>query len=413
MYAERLDVPSEAFAREAMSKKARRNTTTVQATHSVSYELHSLGWKAFQDLCATILREAMGQHVQQFFDSRDGGRDGAFRGVWEPKKGTTFSGQFTVQCKFSANRNKHLALADLSDEIAKAERLAAKGLADTYILMTSMHVTGLADEQIRKRFLQIKGITAFESYGHEWISGVIRDSARLRMLVPRVYGLGDLSHIMDERAVAQATEILSSMGEDLSKFVITDAHRMSVRALIKHGFVLLLGEAAAGKSTIAASLAVAAIDNWKHTTFKIRTADEFVRHSNPHEPQQFFWIDDAFGATQFEHATAVEWNRAFPHMYAAIRRGARVLFTSRDYIYRAARDFLKESAFPLLRESQVVIDVEDLRIIEREQILYNHIRLGRQSRPFRTRLKPYLAKDLFRLAQCEFGRDRANTKRSC
>jgi hypothetical protein len=50
--------------------------------------------------------------------------------------------------------------------------------------------------------------------------------------------------------------------------------------------------------------------------------------------------------------------------------------TSRDYIYRRARNDLKEGAFPLLRESQVVIDVHDLTQDERQQTLYNHIRLG-------------------------------------
>jgi len=118
--------------------------------------------------------------------------------------------------------------------------------------------------------------------------------------VPRVYGLGDLSQIMDDRAYAQGKEILSALGNELAKFVITDPFRRSARALIDHGFVLLLGQAASGKSTIAAALSVGALDNWKCSTLKVRDADEFVRHSNPHEPHQFFWVDDAFGATQLD-----------------------------------------------------------------------------------------------------------------
>lgn len=123
---------------------------------------------------------------------------------------------------------------------------------------------------------------------------------------------------------------------------------------------------------------------------KVRDADEFVARSNPHEPKQFFWVDDAFGATQFDWSSAAAWNRVLPHIHAAIRRGARVLFTSRDYIYRAARQHLKESALPVIRESQVVIKVERLSKEEREQILYNHIRLGNQSRQFKTKVKPLL-----------------------
>lgn len=187
------------------------------------------------------------------------------------------------------------------------------------------------------------------------------------MLVPRVYGLGDLGQILDERAYAQGQEILSALGDDLAKFVITDPYRRSAKALVDHGFVLLLGEPACGKSTIAAALALGALDQWGCFTLKLRGPDDFVQHSNPHEPKQFFWIDDAFGATQLDLQATARWNQVFPHMQAALRRGAKVVFTSRDYIYRSARNFLKESALPVLQESQVVIHVEQLTKDEREQ----------------------------------------------
>lgn len=356
----------------------------------VTYELHSLGWKAFQNLCATLISEVWGQTIQTFFDSRDGGRDGAFHGTWKAKNGEIFTGAFTAQCKFTAKADKLLKLSDLNDDIAKAKHLAAKGLADNYLLLTNNRLTGENEEKIRKEFKKISKIKNFAIYGGERISQIIHESSRLRMLVPRIYGLGDLSQILDERAYAQATEILNSLGDDLSKFVITDAYRKSARALVEHGFVLLLGEPACGKSTIAAMLSVAAIDNWGCSTLKIRNADNFVTHSNPHEQKQFFWVDDAFGPTQLDFQSVTAWNHAFPHLYAAIRRGAKIVFTSRDYIYRSARNFLKESALPVIQESQVVIRVEKLSEGEREQILYNHIRLGTQNKDFKGKIKTYL-----------------------
>jgi len=72
---------------------------------------------------------------------------------------------------------------------------------------------------------------------------------------------------------------------------------------------------------------------------------------------------------------------------AAIKKGARFLLTSRDYIYRAARLDLKEDAFPLLTEGQVVIDVQALSKHEKAQIIYNHLKFGRQPKPFRHRIK--------------------------
>jgi hypothetical protein len=354
-----------------------------------TYELHSLGWKAFQQLCLSVVAEVWGQTVQGFFDSNDGGRDGAFYGTWTSKEGQTFEGSFTVQCKFSQYPGRGISVASVADELDKAARLASRGLADNYFLFTNMQLTGVNDQAIRATFEAIPHLIRCQIYGAESISQFIRESPRLRMLVPRVYGLGDLGHILDGRAYDQAQEILSSLGEDMNKFVITDAFRASARAIVDHGFALLLGEPACGKSAIAAALALGALDEWKCFTVKVRSPSDFVAVSNPHE-KQFFWVDDAFGATQLDWRMTTQWNAAFPHVRAAIRRGAKFVFTSRDYIYRNARSFLKESALPVLHDSQIIILVEHLSKDEREQILYNHIRLGTQPTNFKRDLKPYL-----------------------
>ncbi|CAG5006558.1 hypothetical protein DYBT9275_03849 [Dyadobacter sp. CECT 9275] len=357
--------------------------------NQVSYELHSLGWKAFQDLCASIVGEIWGQTIESYFDSNDGGRDGAFHGIWQESEISRYDGTFTVQCKFTGMVDKPLKLADLEDETLKAARLASQGLADNYFIFTNARLTGKSAESIFEKFQNIPGIKRFQIFGRERICRIIHESRRLRMLVPRIYGLGDLSQILDERAYTQAIEILSSLGNDLNKFIITDAYKKSAEALTKHGFVLLLGEPMCGKSTIAAALAMGALDIWGCSTIKVRDATDFVKHSNPYE-KQLFWIDDAFGATQFDWNSAASWNKSFPHMTAALTRGSKVIFTSRSYVYETAKRFLKESALPIIKESQVVIRVENLTKDEREQILYNHIRLGNQSTTYKQKIKPLL-----------------------
>lgn len=363
--------------------------STVQSTE-VSYQLHSLGWKAFQQLCSTILGDIWGQTFQVFSDTNDGGRDGGFSGTWKNKGCETLSGTFAVQCKFTSSTQTTLKLSDLSDELKKANRLASKGLAQNYFIFSNAKLTGSNDEKIREAFDAIPGINKFFIYGEEKITALIHESPRLRMLVPRVYGLGDLSQILDERAYAQGVEILSSLGDDLRKFVITDAYQRSARAIVEHGFVLLLGEPACGKSTIAAALALGATDEWKCSTVKITSAEDFIKHSNPYEKNQFFWVDDAFGATQIDDQKTIAWNSTFPHIQAAINRGAKVIFTSRSYIFQAAKKYLKTSALPILKESQVVINVERMSSSEKEQILYNHVKLGSQNLDFKKRIKPHL-----------------------
>jgi hypothetical protein len=124
----------------------------------------------------------------------------------------------------------------------------------------------------------------------------------------------------------------------------------------------------------------------------VRHPDEFVQHWNPNEGNQFFWFDDAFGTTQYQHELSDDWNRTFPHIAAALARGAKLLMTSRTYIFASAMRDLKYEALPVIRESQVVIHVSELTGAEKAQILYNHIKLGGQPTSFKQSIRPCLPK---------------------
>lgn len=353
------------------------------------FHLHTLGWHSFQQLCLSVSREVLGQTVQSFLDTNDGGRDGAFSGIWSQQAGETLSGRFVIQCKFTARAGYALTPSDLEEEFSKIRRLVSKSECDVYILMTNAGVSGETELKLKEKFKEA-GVKDLRIFGVTWLEDQIRESRHLRMMVPRVYGLGDLSQILDERAYAQATAVLESMREDLSKVVLTESYRKAARALDAHHFVLLVGEPASGKTTIASLLAMASTDQWGASVVKLTTPQSVVDRWNPHEKSQFFWIDDAFGVTQYESGLASGWNHILNEVKTILSQGNRVVMTSRDYIYNRARQDLKEGAFPLFQESQVVIDVHDLTEDERQQILYNHLKLGRQPREFRTAVKPHL-----------------------
>lgn len=353
------------------------------------YDLHKLGWHSFQQLCHTIGGEILGQTLESFADSNDGGRDGAFRGTWNPDGHADLEGSFVIQCKFTAKADGRLTPSGLSGEAEKAKALVQQGICDSYILMTNATITGTSNRNIRKMFedVGVKHVCIFDA---SWLTRQIVENKRLRMLVPRVYGLGDLSEILDERAYSQAQAILETMREDISKVVVTDAYQRAAAALDNHGFVLLVGEPAAGKTTIASLLAMASLDSWNAPTLVLRDPAEVIDHWNTNQSTQFFWIDDAFGVTQQDDALVDSWSRAWPTIRTMVRRGAKIVLTSRDYIYNRVRDRLKEPAFPLLNGSQVVIDVHELSEDEKRQMLYNHIKLGNQPTSFRTAIKPFL-----------------------
>ena len=350
------------------------------------YPLHLLGWKAFQDLAIALSEECLQRPVQTFLPGNDAGRDGAFVGAWESDSAS--SGETTIQCKFTSQPNQNLTPSLISNELEKAKRLVTLGLAHDYIILTNHSITGQSELKIKGMF-QAAGVGRCRVFGYDWIIKQILSSPKLRMMAPRLYGMGDLSDLMDERAYEQAQLILSSMGDDLRRLVVTDAHRNSVRAVSQHNLVVLLGAPAAGKSTIGASLAIGAADIWKCMTIRATSPADVQKHLKPGE-KQFFWIDDAWGSTQYQKERTEEWNHVLPLIRSGINQGSRFLFTSRDYIWNAAVKDLKIQALPLLSKSQVIIDVHEISTQERAQILYNHIKFGDQPREFKARIKTFL-----------------------
>lgn len=367
---------------------------TVAAPGSLDFALHTLGWRAFQDLCAAVLREVWGQSVHTFADSNDGGRDGAFYGAWQQPPDPIGvqdvpDGPFVLQCKHTKKADTTLTPSDLSDEFAKAKALVDRGLCGSYVLLTNARVSGTSGATIRQRLLDA-GVGYPLILDGRWICDTIASHQRLRTFVPRVYGLGDLSQILDERVYTQAQALLDYLKDDLTTFVVTDAYRRAAQAVQEHGFVLLLGEPGAGKSVIAETLAMTAFDRWGCLTVKAPDAAGLVQHWNPEEPKQFFWVDDAFGTVRHERHLTDAWSRHMLEVMTAVRAGVKIVLTSRDYIYRDARPYLKESTYLRQNEQQVVIDTAQITATERRQILYNHIRLGDQSRDVRSAMKPYL-----------------------
>ena len=187
--------------------------------------------------------------------------------------------------------------------------------------MTNAGLSGTGAGKIGALF-KSAGVKHVATFGSTWISQQILENKRLRMLVPRVYGFGDLSQILDDRAYVQTRTILESMREDLAKVVVTDAYRRAVDAINKHSFVLLIGEPAAGKTTIASLLAMAALDQWNASMLKLNDPSSVAERWNPDEPSQFFWLDDAL-VHNSDRGRELAWPRLPSSDHLAIRHPER------------------------------------------------------------------------------------------
>ncbi|MCM2460293.1 hypothetical protein HGO40_07255 [Pseudomonas sp. CG7] len=358
---------------------------SAQATYQPDFSLHTLGWKAFQDLCAQVCSESLHRTVSTYREAQDGGQDAVFLLAEDE----TLQ-EATVQCKFSGKVERRLKVSDVHSELGSVASLVEKGLASTYYFITSMGVDAPVAAEIRD-LLRVQGVQEPYVLGKEWLTGEIRASARLRALVPRVYGLGDLSSIIDERCAAQTRALLGHLLPSLRIYVPTDAHRAAVRVLGEHRLVLLLGAPAAGKSMLAAILATMAADTDQLECFKCDGPLEMRSHWNPNEPKRLFWVDDAFGPNQMREDYVDAWTEFLPKMKTARDQGCHFILTSRTHIWNEANIRLGTRNHPLLSSRKANVHVGDLLPNEREQILYNHIKAGAQTRDWKSRVKPHLA----------------------
>lgn len=102
---------------------------------NVDLNLHTLGWKAFQDLCTQVCAEVWGTTVSIYREAQDGGQDAVLQ---MRKAGSGQNGfEATVQCKFSGKANLRLHATDVDAELATVRELVAAGRAKTYYFITS------------------------------------------------------------------------------------------------------------------------------------------------------------------------------------------------------------------------------------------------------------------------------------
>lgn len=87
--------------------------------------LHTLGWKAFQDLCAQVCQEVLRRPVEVYREAQDDGQDAVF--VSPFRRGAPDEHIATVQCKFSAKSERRLKLSELTREVDSIKALIAEG----------------------------------------------------------------------------------------------------------------------------------------------------------------------------------------------------------------------------------------------------------------------------------------------
>ena len=195
-----------------------------------------------------------------------------------------------------------MTLSIVKDEIEKIQKLVKYYNIKHYIIFTNRKLSAKNDLEIREKFLGIKGLESCTILGSEWFDSIIDGDKRLRRLVPRLYGIGDLSEIIDERIYKQSREVIEDLKETVTTFVSTKAYQDAITAVMEKRFVILLGPPASGKSAIATNICMSAIaEDESNETLVLEDSVQFKEHWNPDNSKKVYWFDDVFGITNLDN----------------------------------------------------------------------------------------------------------------
>jgi hypothetical protein len=107
------------------------------------YQLHTIGWKAFQDMCVDLVRIHWRSEVETYAASRDGGVDGLVTSSFKTAHEGSLPSGTIIQAKHSSKGNRRLSETHVAPELEKIRELVRLG-AERYLLLTNMSLTQAA-----------------------------------------------------------------------------------------------------------------------------------------------------------------------------------------------------------------------------------------------------------------------------
>lgn len=353
---------------------------------ALKYPLHSLGWYGFETLAQTILKATIGPGVSAFGGSRDGGRDAAYQGVASfPSATEQWSGNWVFQVKFAEFEGdvvqgsiasiRNLFRKEAVSSMTRRKRLGRS--PDNYVLITNVPLTGDDRDDLLRIASEVQVASRVAVVDGRDICGLLDIHPHIRRAFPQLLALADFSEVLNAAALTASGAYLERWRQHLSAFVATSAYHKAGAVLQKHHFLLLDGAPEAGKSTIAAALALEAAARGVEV-YSIRRPEQ-VYQLRKRDAAQLFVADDVVGAVAVDVPVADDWSRELPNVLATLAPNGYMIWTGRTYVIGAALDRVRlgESLVQFPGAHGVTVSVGDLTPRERAGMLYSHVKRQR------------------------------------
>ncbi len=352
---------------------------------SLKYRISNIGWYNFELLVQTLLKAVVGPGVTSFGGSKDQGRDAAFVGPAAfPAPGCQWTGNWVFQVKYvdfeeqGADAARSALKSTLRNELKRL--LSRHRNTNNYIVLTDVPLTTQTRSDLDGLAVDCGFKGNFASVDGKEICQFLDIYSDIRKSYPQLLGLADLDVIVNRDLYARSQAYLEDWQPRLATYVQTEAHTKAISLLKKKHFIVLDGAPEAGKSTIAAALAlIHAADGFEIIDVRssndiFRASDEKGAKRKKEEKRRLFIADDAIGSISLVAARADEWSRDLPGILRQLSSRRLLVWTARRYILEEAlaTSRLREATAEFPRPHEVLVEVGKLSTMQKAEILYNH-----------------------------------------
>ena len=347
---------------------------------TLKYSIGAIGWYNFERLVQTLLKAVIGPGVTSFGGTKDGGRDATYDGAAPfPSEHTQWDGYWVFQAKHvdletQGAKGARDALLKAFEKECKTilARREQQRQADNYVLVTDVPLTAGNRAKLGElaRDAGVEG--NFHVVDGEEVCQFLDVHPQIRRSYPQLLGLADLDRIFNREVYQRSEAYVEQWQPRLATFVRTRPYDEALSTLAEHRFVVLDGPPEAGKSTIAAAVAMShAAEGFE--IVDVRSPDDIFQQYRP-EQAQLFVADDALGSISFDPRLTDRWSRDLAGVKHKLDSKHVLVWTARTYILQEAIDESRlgdtVGGFPAAHE--VVVEVDRLTLLEKAQILYNH-----------------------------------------